>query len=207
MIKIKNLPLAFQHSAVVIVITVLALIAFIFEKQLLEPFIYQRTLISHGELWRIFTGHLFHTNGYHLVLNLSALTLLWSLHGHFYTLKNYSLLWLSATLSTSLGLYFFSPDLIRYVGLSGVLHGVFVWGAMMDIKHKDKTGYLLFIGVWLKILHEQLVGPSEDIVSLINANVAVDAHLWGAIGGFAFGISMLIFIYMKKKKPLNKNYQ
>jgi rhomboid family GlyGly-CTERM serine protease len=199
MIQIKNLPLSFQHSAVVIFIIFLAIIAFVFEKQLLEPLIYQRSLIAQGELWRIFTGHFFHTNGFHLLLNLSAIALLWSLHGQFYTLKNYSLLWLTSALSTSLGLYFFSPELIRYVGLSGVLHGIFVWGAMMDIKQKDKTGYLLFLGVWLKILHEQVSGPNQDIANLIQANVAIDAHLWGAAGGLLVGLLTFVFVQLKKK--------
>jgi rhomboid family GlyGly-CTERM serine protease len=197
MIKTKKFPLSFQHSAVVIFITFLSLIAFVFENQLLEQFIYQRTLITQGELWRLFTGHLFHTNGFHLMLNLSAIVLLWSLHGQFYTINNYSFLWLTSALSTSLGLYFFSPDLIRYVGLSGVLHGIFVWGAMMDIKQKDKTGYLLFVGVWLKILHEQFSGPSQDIANLIQANVAIDAHLWGAFGGLLVGLLTFTFVPLK----------
>ena len=63
----------------------------------------------------------------------------------------------------------------------------------MDIRHKEKTGYLLFIGVWLKIIHEQFFGPSDDIAELIGANVAIDAHLWGAIGGLIFSLFYLLY--------------
>ncbi len=117
--------------------------------------------------------------------------MLWALHGNYYTLKNYSLLFFTAALTCSLGLYFLSPSIVQYVGLSGVLHGFFVWGALMDIKNKDKTGYLLLIGVCLKIVHEQFYGASSDVSSLIEANVAIDAHLWGAVGGLLFFILSL----------------
>ncbi|MGL1958642.1 MAG: rhombosortase [Colwellia sp.] len=190
--KIKSLPFSLQHIAIVLLIIILAIIAFIFDNTLSEYFVYQRHLISQGDLWRLFTGHIFHTNGYHLLLNLAALVMLWALHGRFYSIKNYSLLLLTSALTCSVGLYYFNATLIQYVGLSGVLHGVFVWGALVDIYNKDKTGYLLFLGVWLKIAHEQIYGASADVSQLIEASVAVDAHLWGAIGGLLFSIIMFI---------------
>lgn len=182
----KNWPYALQHALIPCLVIFLSLLAFVFEQQSSRLLVYQRDAIANGELWRLFTGHFFHTNSYHLLLNLMALTLLWALHGHFYSIKNYSLLFIISALFCSLGLYYFSPELQQYVGLSGVLHGIFVWGAIMDIKQGDKTGYLLFIAAWLKIAHEQIYGASADVANLIGANVAVDAHLWGAIGGLFF---------------------
>ncbi len=194
----SNLPLSRRQSSLVLLLFALSLLLFILENvngdSITQALFYQRDLISEGELWRIFTGHLLHTNGFHLSLNLAALTLLWALHGQFYNLKNYSCVFLSCAVSTSLGIYFFNPALLQYVGLSGVLHGIFIFGALMDIFNNDKTGYLLFIGVWLKIAHEQLYGASADVSSLIEANVAVDAHLWGAIGGLLFSIVYLLKI-------------
>jgi membrane associated rhomboid family serine protease len=65
----------------------------------------------------------------------------------------------------------------------------------MDIKTKDKTGYLLFSGVWLKIAYEQFYGASSEVSDLINASVAINAHLWGAVGGLVFTI---VFLYLKQ---------
>ncbi|PKH87947.1 rhombosortase [Colwellia sp. Bg11-28] len=192
----KNLPLKKQHSMLVTIIAILAVLAYLFNDAVSEFFVYQYQLISQGELWRTFTGHFFHTNGIHLLLNLAALALLWALHGHFYNVKSYSLLFITSALTCSTGMYFFSPEIRQYVGLSGVLHGIFVFGAIMDIRHKDKTGYLLFVGVWLKIAHEQFYGASEQVSSLIDANVAVDAHLWGAVGGLLFSSC---YVLMTKK--------
>ncbi len=188
----KNLPIAKQHSLLVVLIVLLACCAFIFENDISKLFVYQYQLIRQGELWRLITGHFFHTNGFHLLLNLSALILLWALHGQFYTLKSYSLLFISSAMICSLGLFYFSPDIKQYVGLSGVLHGIFIFGAVMDIRKNDITGYLLFIGLWLKIGHEQYYGASEDVANLINASVAIDAHLWGAVGGLLFSCCYLL---------------
>jgi len=189
----NNLPFKKQHVLIVSVIIFLSVLAFLFDKQLANFFVYQHQLISQGEFWRVLTGHFFHTNGIHLVLNLSGLVLLWMLHGHFYSLKNYSLLFITSAIICSLGLYYFSPEIHQYVGLSGVLHGIFIFGAMMDIRHKDKTGYFLFVGVWLKVAHEQFYGASDQVSNLIDATVAIDAHLWGAVGGFLFSSAYLIY--------------
>ena len=204
MFKIASLPFARQHTLLVIIICVVSSLAFIFDRQAAQLFIYNRDLISQGQLWRLFSGHFLHTNGYHLLLNLAAIVLLWALHGQFYQYLSYALLFIISALTTSLGLYLFSPDLHQYVGLSGVLHGIFVFGAIMDIHNKEKTGYLLFVGVWLKIIHEQYSGPSKDIAALIEANVAIDAHLWGAVGGLLFSLSYIFYLFIKNK-PTNIN--
>ena len=197
MFKIVSLSFARQHTLLVVLICLISSLAFIFDKQVSWLFIYNRDLISQGEVWRIFTGHFLHTNGYHLLLNLSAILLLWALHGQFYQYVSYTFLFIITALTTSVGLYIFSTDLHQYVGLSGVLHGVFIFGALMDIKNKDKTGYLLFIGVWLKIADEQYSGASQDVAELIGANIAIDAHLWGAIGGLLFSLSYLLYQRIK----------
>ena len=199
--KLNSLAPSKQNFLVILVIALLSVIAFISEYLLGELFtnalVYQRQLIAKGEIWRLITGHILHTNGYHLLLNLSALFMLWALHKHFYSIKNYTTLFLFCSVTTSIGLYYFDPTLIQYVGLSGVLHGVFVFGALMDINAKDKTGYFLFIGVWLKIAHEQFYGASADVSNLIEASVAVDAHLWGALGGLLFGLIYLYTLHLK----------
>lgn len=204
-LSLKNLPLKKQHCILVTIIAILAIIAYFFDDAISDLFVYQHQLISQGELWRTFTGHFFHTNGVHLLLNLAALVLLWALHGHFYTVKNYSLLFIISALICSAGMFYFSPEVRQYVGLSGVLHGIFVFGAIMDIRHKDKTGYLLFIGLCLKIAHEQFFGASEQVSTLIDANVAIDAHLWGAIGGLLFSCCYLLYLLPLKKVPANKS--
>jgi rhomboid family GlyGly-CTERM serine protease len=199
--KLNTLAISRQHLQVVLIVALLSVIIFMSEYFLGSSFtqtlVYQRNLITEGEIWRLLSGHLLHTNGYHLLLNLAALFMLWALHGRFYNIRNYTILFLWCSITTSVGIYYFDPTLIQYVGLSGVLHGVFVFGALMDINAKDKTGYLLFLGVWLKIAHEQFYGASNDVSNLIEASVAVNAHLWGALGGLVFSIIYIYRLHIK----------
>ena len=61
-----------------------------------------------------------------------------------------------------------------------------------------KSGWLLLIGLAIKVGYEQIDGSSEQVANLIDAKVAVDAHLFGALTGIA--IFLLIFITAKKNR-------
>lgn len=144
---------------------------------------FHQELITNGQWWRIITGHFAHTNTMHLLMNSAALVLFSSIHGQYFNkIQLFSMLFLLCLL-TSIGIYFLSPNLTDYVGLSGVLHGLFVIGAIKDIQVKEKTGYILITGLVLKLIYEQFFGASDDVAKLINARVAIDAHLWGALAG------------------------
>jgi len=177
----------------------LVFISFIFSDYV-SFFDYHKTAILNGELWRIFTGHLFHTNGFHVLLNLAGLSLLTLLHRSFYTPRHFILLILCSMLFISISLLLQS-DLEHYVGLSGVLHTLFVWGALKDIEHKEKTGILLFLGIWLKVIFEQLNGASEQIATLIDASVAIDAHFSGTL----FGTLYFLLPKLLKYGRINKH--
>ena len=192
MFQLKTLPIQATHFRAPLVLLIIAIGCFIFNSQISDYLVYNRALITENQYWRLFTGHFFHTNYAHLLLNTLAIVLLWALHGQFYSTKQYALLFLISSITVSFGIYFYTPEMNEYVGLSGVLHAFFIWGALKDIEHKDKTGYLLLLGVFIKVAHEQLYGASEDVASLINANVAIDAHLWGAVSGVLFYLCTLI---------------
>lgn len=193
---IKSLPL--KRAIAPVFISLLAVLCHLFNHKLVDLLGYNVNLISKGEVWRLITGHFLHTNNAHLLLNLAGLTLLWCLHGQYFKTKHYLMMFLSCGLLTSIMLYFFSPDLIKYVGLSGVLHSVFVIGAIKDIQHNLTSGYLLLLGVAAKIIHEQMYGADSEISALIAANVAIDAHLLGAISGIIF---LAVLFLIRKISP------
>jgi len=188
----SSFPMTPQQLSVPLIVLLISLISFVFDNSLSELLVYQRTLLMQGEVWRIFSSHFFHTNGFHFLLNAAAVVMLWALHGQFYTIKSYLFVFMMSAITTSIGIHSFSPDIEQYVGLSGVLHGIFIWGAIEDIKAKERTGYLLLLGVILKIAHEQYYGASEDVAVLIGAKVAINAHLWGAVGGVIAVILLFI---------------
>jgi rhomboid family GlyGly-CTERM serine protease len=200
MLQIKPLPIQIQHSLGPLIVLFLAFVAFIFDQQLADILIYDRSLATQGEYWRFISGHFLHTNANHFMLNAAAIVLLWALHGQYYSHKNYLVIFMTSAIICGLGMHRYSLDITLYVGLSGVLHGFFVWGALMDIKHREKTGYLLLIGVILKIIHEQFYGASAEVEALIESSVATDAHMFGAIGGLvAFILCAFIKDQVKTK--------
>ncbi|MDU0355165.1 rhombosortase [Paraglaciecola aquimarina] len=95
----------------------------------------------------------------------------------------------------------FAPELVWYVGLSGVLHGLFIVGAYKDIINHMYSGWLLLIAVWIKVLYEQFSGQNQQVASLIDANVAIDAHLFGSISG---AIIVVFFSFCQIYIKLNK---
>jgi len=186
-----SFPTQFRQWIAPLIIACLSLIGYWFEPASSEQLAYQRTAIDMQEYWRLITGHLLHTNFAHLVLNLLGFLLLWALHGEYYTPKRLILFMLLSSMMTSAGIYLFSSSIIWYVGLSGILHGLFVWGACFDIVRKESTGWLLLIGVAIKIGYEQFDGDTQSIADLIGASVAVDAHLYGAISGLLIGAASI----------------
>ncbi|MCH1921620.1 rhombosortase [Shewanella sp. A3A] len=144
---------------------------------------YQRHDIARAELWRLLTGNLMHTNWWHLLMNLAGLWVVTYIHRMHYRASGFVLMMLLLGVMQGIGLYLFVPSLLGYVGLSGALHGLFVFGALCDIRKGWRSGWLLLIGVTAKVISEQTLGASNDVTALIGARVATEAHLIGLISG------------------------
>ena len=161
---------------------------------------FNRQLIEQGQLWRLFTSQFVHANWAHLGLNCAGIALIWLLHGEYTSPSRYGFNIATLAIWCGLGVFWFCPTITIYTGLSALLHGVIIWGAIKDITVGLKSGYVLFIGVWVKLIAEQINGPSADIGALINSTVAVDAHLIGAIGGVLLGAPLIIKFISKNKE-------
>ncbi|KLV03933.1 membrane protein [Photobacterium aquae] len=147
--------------------------------------VWQSDMIKNGELWRIITGNLTHTNWPHMIMNSMGLAIITFCFRHHLSPKRLFLLLLG--LSAWVGCALFAWPTTWYAGLSGVLHGLFAWGALADIKQHDKLGKWLLAAIVAKILWEQFFGGAASSAQLIGARVAVEAHLAGALGGIVFG--------------------
>lgn len=144
---------------------------------------YSRAGIDQGEYWRLISGHLLHSNSWHLLMNLGGLVLAALLHGRYFSPAVLFSQWLIAVLLISAALFVGSTDITAYVGLSGLLHAMLTIGAVKDIQTKQRGGYLLLVGLVLKVVYEQWQGPDSNLANLIDANVAIDAHLYGVGSG------------------------
>ncbi len=154
---------------------------------------YRRSAISGGEWWRLLSGNLLHTNHWHLLMNLAGLWVIAFLHEMHYRIGNFILLFCTLAALQGMGLYLLFPAVSGYVGLSGLLHGLFTYGALKDIQHRIRSGYLLFAGVCAKVVYEQFYGPTDQITKLIGAKVATESHLIGVICGIILFVAIRTF--------------
>lgn len=190
---IHALPLSVSQWLGPLLVAIVSIVFFSMGPVANEWLAYDRYALEGFETWRLVSANFVHTNGYHLLLNLSGLALLWALHGDHYSIIRFLKVIIWCGIATSTGIYLFSSSMIWYVGLSGALHGLFAWGACMDIRSGLKSGWLLLIGGGIKIAYEQFYGSSEEVANLIEASVAVDAHYYGAFAGIALFLLMWIF--------------
>jgi rhomboid family GlyGly-CTERM serine protease len=189
MAKSQDSAIKPYHFTIVISIVCIALYALAIPTPAIidtnELLNYQYDAINHGELWRLVSGNLLHTNGWHLAMNLAGFWVIVFLHEIHYKHHTGKLMVLFTCLCIleGIGLFLFYPSLKAYVGLSGLLHGLFTFGAIMDIRKGFLSGYLLLLGVIAKVAYEQYFGASDGISSLINARVATESHLVGVVSG------------------------
>lgn len=183
---------------ITIIFASIALFAFQFAT---EGFVFHRELITKGQIWRIVSGNFVHSNFPHLFLNLSGLWILAFLFIDSLLTKTFIFATLFLSLFIGICLFFFNPELIKYYGFSGVLYGLFVFGASQSILQKDYfTGISIIIIITGKIAWDQINGGNSSSEALIGIPVAIDAHLYGLIGAAIISIYTLF-----KEREIKKN--
>lgn len=154
---------------------------------------YEYRAISDGEIWRVITGQLAHLSDTHLLLNLMSLALIWGLFWRTYTPLGWLGLFFMSALATGCGLYFINPEIGWYVGLSGLLHGMFIGGAIGQIRQGNYREGILLAVVVIKLIWEQFYGAMPGSADMAGGEVIVESHLYGAIGG------LLAMLFIKPK--------
>ncbi len=144
---------------------------------------FDRRLISDRHYWLLFSAHMVHLNWTHWALNMAGLGIVAFFFSSYGRLWQWlCVLWLSA-LFVSLGIYWWNPEVVTYVGLSGVLHGLFLYGALRETRHFPLSGYVLLLLLIGKLAWEFFNGAMPGSESMTRGHVVTDAHLYGAIGG------------------------
>jgi rhomboid family GlyGly-CTERM serine protease len=154
---------------------------------------YERHAIESGEYWRLVTGQLVHLGFGHLWPNLAALAIIGALFADVFRNVDWWRLGLVSTAAIDAGLYFLNPDVLWYVGLSGVLHGFVAAGALALLLRREALGAVLAIGLGAKLAFEQIVGPVPFTAAAVGGPVVVAAHLYGAAGAlFAEAVTHIV---------------
>ena len=160
--------------------------------QFFQPhFIYQYDVIL-SQPWRLWTGHWVHVGWIHYLLNILALACLPFL---FSQIKQKYLMVLLVILPPLLSIifYFIYPNIFAYAGLSGVLHGLYIFCAITSLIEKKERYFvtLILLLILIKIIWEYFFG-SFQTAQLIGSPVLTQAHLWGVILGTLLAILCII---------------
>jgi rhomboid family GlyGly-CTERM serine protease len=144
---------------------------------------YERQAVENGEYWRLVSGHLVHLGFGHLWPNLAATAIIGLLFEGVFRNADWLRIGVASAAAIDLGLYALEPQVLWYVGLSGVLHGYVAAGALALLVRREKLGVVLAVGVAGKLIFEHVVGPVPFTAESVGGPVVVAAHLYGVIGG------------------------
>lgn len=160
---------------------------------LVEIMRFSRQDISDGQWWRLLTGNLVHLGYPHLFLNLAGLAVISLLLAPAMTAMQWSVTGVVSMLAVGLGLLWFDLQLNWYVGLSGVLYGLLLGGAIAEFKRQKLVAAIIAVYTLGKIGWEQIYGAVESSEKIAGGAVIVNAHLYGMVGG---GIAALFLVWI-----------
>lgn len=167
--------------------SLIAALLFIFtQAELLASWRFDRFLFDQQPILAL--SHAFvHLNAQHLMLNISGLVFIYLIFPSAFK----SLLWIIAlaasAVASAYGIFYYSPETEWLVGLSGALHGLFVYAAL-----RSRASIAWLVAIIIKLVIEQMPSlmPTNNLTQMteqfISNPVIVDAHLWGAAGGLLF---------------------
>lgn len=195
--KLLNFPANLSINLIIVG----ALLVFACASNILFPILsLDRTQVEQGELWRLFTSNFVHFGWPHALMNLAAFLLCALALLNSFPVRQLLGLILLCCLSVGLGVYYLNPEYGTYAGLSGAIHGFIVAGLMRNKRHPMWLNAILIALVFVKIIYEhQPDYQATQLQTLMPVPVAYDAHMYGAIAGFCFGLAHLLIIWLKRK--------
>ncbi|MFO1391806.1 MAG: rhombosortase [Agitococcus sp.] len=160
----------------------------------IKSFWFARDLLEQGQWWRLLSAHFIHANQIHLLLNMLALALVLALFDRVFDLYQWLLLIIISAFIQSMVLYLYMPKVTYYVGFSGVIHSLYVAGAIKLLANAQERrfGYILLCLVTLKLLTEGLGQGISVTEKMIGGHVLTEAHLMGAIIGLAYSVAVIV---------------
>lgn len=133
-----------------------------------------------GQWWRLLTAHLVHLGWTHAALNAVGVLLCWALAPAVFD-RALPLRLGGLALGISLCLWAFTPQVLPYVGLSGVLYGLFVLGLVPQLRRRDPIAALALLLILGWMLWQWAVGTPATEEALIGGRVVSQAHRFGAV--------------------------
>ena len=149
---------------------------------------YERDAILTGQWWRLLTGQYLHLSLGHLIGNILGLGVAWLLFAGNWGGWRFVGLTVVCVVGSNLGMFLLHPAVEYYVGFSGALYGLIAFGALNDWFNRVLFGRVITLGLILKVSWEYFVGPITWFSWADLSLLAVEAHFFGALSGFAVAL-------------------
>jgi rhomboid family GlyGly-CTERM serine protease len=170
-----------------------------------EALRYDSAAIEAGQWWRVLSGSFVHLGWWHLFLNEMGVLVLVLLCPDALSPAVWIRRVLLLGIGMGLGLYFFVPGTRWYVGMSGVIHGLFLLGLMRQIvieRDLIAAGCLTYLVG--KIGWEMYSGVPVSDEAALGGKVLVESHLYGTLSavlyGFIFGAFTRVETFRRPRK-------
>jgi len=186
------LSIAVRSPALLLAILVAVLCISLQFAGLAETWRFDRENIASGAWHLLLTGNFVHFGSGHLFMNMAGFALIVAMVWQHFKAWEWGVVILVSSLFVGIGLYLRDPSIHWYVGFSGTLHGLIIAGSLADLKHYPKFAVPLLIIVIGKLAWEQIGGPLPGSEEVAGGFVAVNSHLYGAIGGAVIAAVLLV---------------
>lgn len=166
---------------------------------LINAYAYERPPIVSGEWWRLLTGHFMHLNLHHALMNGAGLVLLGLYFRRDFSLAGWLGLTAASCLTISAGLWWGEPDLMAYVGFSGVLHALLYAGIIQSFREMPRVNAAVLAVLVARLCWEHSAAYNPGyLMGWIHGLVAPAAHLYGALTGTIWG---LVTVWLRGRAP------
>lgn len=164
-----------------------------------------RPAIATGQWWRLVTGNFVHLGFWHLFLDALGLVLWIALCGTRVSISGWCARTLVLALGVGLGLYCFAPHVVGYVGLSGMIYGLFV----LDLGHDalveaDRFAALCVVVIAGRVAWAMAGGTPAWEARLMGGQVIPAAHVCGMVTAALYLAGSLLAIAWQQRRTGGK---
>lgn len=176
-----------------ILLVVVLLLGQVLHEPLFSRCYLDSTRIYDGEIWRLWSAYLVHSNWPHLWLNLGGVLVLGVVWRGLWSQQTWFLLTLYLMSSVSLIYLIRHPAGTLYFGFSAVSYGLIVAALVTSLpKHYVVNSVVLVVIVWRLFDQLHVSGSTDALAQWIGAPVAVMSHWYGATAGLLWGSAALM---------------
>ena len=150
---------------------------------------YDRVAVDAGQWWRLLSGNFVHLGWWHWFLNALSFVLLIFLCPEQRPARSWLLSVAVIGTGMCLCLHLFSPRLSTYVGLSGLVYGLFALGFGRQIAAGDRFAIACLAFVAARIVWELMIGAPASEEGLIGGSVVAESHLYGVLSAVVYGVA------------------